>query len=100
MLEKKVPRMSYTDLKDATNNFSENNVIGQGKIGMLYKAALPNAWLSLCSEEITQLSNPRGGIRVRIEDTWFIEACQLTSTFWIFNHIKTLASGLQIHAKW
>ncbi|KAH8484408.1 hypothetical protein H0E87_028750 [Populus deltoides] len=25
MLEKKVPRMSYTDLKDATNNFSENN---------------------------------------------------------------------------
>jgi hypothetical protein len=35
MLEKKVTRMSYTDLKDATNNFSENNVIGQGKIGML-----------------------------------------------------------------
>nr|TKS00499.1 putative inactive leucine-rich repeat receptor-like protein kinase [Populus alba] len=34
--------MSCTDLKDATNNFSENNVIGQGKIGMLYKAALPS----------------------------------------------------------
>ncbi|XP_034924071.1 probably inactive leucine-rich repeat receptor-like protein kinase At5g48380 [Populus alba] len=45
MLEKKVPRMSYTDLKDATNNFSENNVIGQGKIGMLYKAALPSGYL-------------------------------------------------------
>ncbi|XP_034924105.1 probably inactive leucine-rich repeat receptor-like protein kinase At5g48380 [Populus alba] len=45
MLEKKVPRMSYSDLKDATNNFSENNVIGQGKIGMLYKAALPSGYL-------------------------------------------------------
>ncbi|KAJ6859722.1 hypothetical protein NC651_036117 [Populus alba x Populus x berolinensis] len=45
MLEKKVPRMSYTDLKDATNNFSENNIIGQGKIGMLYKAALPSGYL-------------------------------------------------------
>ena len=37
--------MSYTDLKDATNNFSENNVIGQGKIGKLYKAALPSGYL-------------------------------------------------------
>ncbi|KAJ6859736.1 hypothetical protein NC651_036129 [Populus alba x Populus x berolinensis] len=45
MLEKKVPRMSYTDLKDATNNFSENNVIGQGEIGMMYKAALPSGYL-------------------------------------------------------
>nr|XP_034889417.1 probably inactive leucine-rich repeat receptor-like protein kinase At5g48380 [Populus alba] len=45
MFEKKVPRMSYTDLKDATNNFSENNIIGQGKIGMLYKAALPSGHL-------------------------------------------------------
>ncbi|KAG6741199.1 hypothetical protein POTOM_054431 [Populus tomentosa] len=45
MLEKKVPRMSHTDLKDATNNFSENNVIGQGEIGMMYKAALPSGYL-------------------------------------------------------
>ncbi|KAJ6859729.1 inactive leucine-rich repeat receptor-like protein kinase [Populus alba x Populus x berolinensis] len=42
MLEKRVTRMRYAYLKDATDNFSENNVIGQGKMGMLYKAALPN----------------------------------------------------------
>ncbi|KAJ6859732.1 inactive leucine-rich repeat receptor-like protein kinase [Populus alba x Populus x berolinensis] len=33
------------DLKDATDNFSENNVIGQGKMGMLYKASLPNGYV-------------------------------------------------------
>lgn len=42
MLEKRVTRMRYAYLKDATDNFSENNVIGQGKMGMLYKASLPN----------------------------------------------------------
>ncbi|XP_073261978.1 probably inactive leucine-rich repeat receptor-like protein kinase At5g48380 [Populus alba] len=45
MLEKRVTRMSYADLKDATDNFSENNVIGQGKMGMLYKASLPNGYV-------------------------------------------------------
>ncbi|KAJ6859746.1 hypothetical protein NC651_036137 [Populus alba x Populus x berolinensis] len=44
MLEKRVTRMSYADLNDATDNFSENNVIGQGKMGMLYKASLPNGY--------------------------------------------------------
>ena len=37
--------MSYADLNDATDNFSENNVIGQGKMGMLYKASLPNGYV-------------------------------------------------------
>ncbi|CAK7324987.1 unnamed protein product [Dovyalis caffra] len=45
MLEKMVPRMGYKDLNDATNTFSKHNVIGQGKMGMLYKAALPNGYL-------------------------------------------------------
>ncbi|KAJ6865775.1 hypothetical protein NC652_037327 [Populus alba x Populus x berolinensis] len=45
MLEKRVTRMSYADLKDATDNFSENNVIGEGKMGMLYKASLPNGYV-------------------------------------------------------
>ncbi|KAH8484410.1 hypothetical protein H0E87_028752 [Populus deltoides] len=45
MLEKRVTRMSYADLNDATDNFSENNVIGQGKMGMLYKASLPNGYV-------------------------------------------------------
>jgi len=45
MLEKRVTRMSYADLNDATDNFSENNVIGQGKMGMLYKASLANGYV-------------------------------------------------------
>ena len=30
-------RYSYTDLKEATNNFSEENKIGQGGFGAVYK---------------------------------------------------------------
>ena len=37
--------MSYADLNDATDNFSESNVIGQGKVGILYKASLPNGYV-------------------------------------------------------
>ncbi|KAL1565280.1 cysteine-rich receptor-like protein kinase 43 [Salvia divinorum] len=35
-------RYSYTDLKEATNNFSEENKIGQGAFGAVYKATLKN----------------------------------------------------------
>ncbi|KAJ6690820.1 PROTEIN KINASE PLANT-TYPE putative-RELATED [Salix koriyanagi] len=45
MLEKRVTRMSYADLNDASDNFSENNVIGQGNMGILYKASLPNGYV-------------------------------------------------------
>uniref|UniRef100_A0A6N2LYP2 Protein kinase domain-containing protein n=1 Tax=Salix viminalis TaxID=40686 RepID=A0A6N2LYP2_SALVM len=44
-LEKRVTRMSYADLNDATDSFSENNVIGQGKVGILYKASLTNGYV-------------------------------------------------------
>ncbi|KAF9663104.1 hypothetical protein SADUNF_Sadunf17G0003800 [Salix dunnii] len=45
MLEQRVTRMSYADLNEATDNFSESNVIGQGKVGILYKASLPNGYV-------------------------------------------------------
>ncbi|KAJ6371678.1 hypothetical protein OIU77_002069 [Salix suchowensis] len=45
MLEKRVTRMSYADLNDATDNFSEKYVIGQGKMGILYKSSLPNGYV-------------------------------------------------------
>ncbi|CAK7324986.1 unnamed protein product [Dovyalis caffra] len=45
LLEKRVTRMSYADLHDATYNFSENNIIGEGKMGILYKASLPNGYV-------------------------------------------------------
>ncbi|XP_037495919.1 inactive LRR receptor-like serine/threonine-protein kinase BIR2 [Jatropha curcas] len=39
-----VTRMSFKDLCDATENFSKNNIIGFGKMGIMYKATLPNGW--------------------------------------------------------
>ncbi|KAM4113609.1 hypothetical protein ACJW30_04G008800 [Castanea mollissima] len=41
-LEGMVIRMNFTELKEATNNFCTNNAIGLGKIGVMYKAMLPN----------------------------------------------------------
>ena len=54
-----VTRISFTELSKATDNFNEKNIIGQGKMGTMYKAMLPNGWLlaikrfdnSLCFEE-------------------------------------------------
>ncbi|XP_021614126.1 probably inactive leucine-rich repeat receptor-like protein kinase At5g48380 isoform X2 [Manihot esculenta] len=43
-LEKFVTRMSYIDLSIATENFSQQNIIGQGQMGTMYKATLPNGW--------------------------------------------------------
>uniref|UniRef100_A0A2N9F719 Tyrosine-protein kinase catalytic domain-containing protein n=1 Tax=Fagus sylvatica TaxID=28930 RepID=A0A2N9F719_FAGSY len=41
-LEGMVTRMNFTELCEATSNFSKGNAIGLGKIGMMYKAVLPN----------------------------------------------------------
>ncbi|OMP10853.1 hypothetical protein COLO4_04218 [Corchorus olitorius] len=45
MLVNLVSRMSYSDLDEATNNFSADNIIGFGQMGTTYKATLPNGWL-------------------------------------------------------
>ncbi|KAG5530405.1 hypothetical protein RHGRI_025376 [Rhododendron griersonianum] len=42
MLEKRSSRMSYSYLLNATNCFSDDNVIGLGKLATLYKAAIGN----------------------------------------------------------
>ena len=34
--------MNFTELSKATNNFSPDNAIGLGKMGVMYKAVLPN----------------------------------------------------------
>nr|POF21178.1 isoform 2 of probable inactive receptor kinase [Quercus suber] len=39
-----VTRMNFTEISEATGNFNTNNVIGMGKIGMMYKAVVPNCW--------------------------------------------------------
>ena len=41
-MERMVTRMSFIEISEATGNFNTNNVIGMGKIGMMYKAVLPN----------------------------------------------------------
>ncbi|XP_030940997.1 probably inactive leucine-rich repeat receptor-like protein kinase At5g48380 [Quercus lobata] len=37
-----VTKMNFTELSEATNNFSPDNAIGLGKMGVMYKAVLPN----------------------------------------------------------
>ena len=44
-LEGKVTRVNFTELSEASNNFSPDNAIGLGKIGVMYKAMLPNGSL-------------------------------------------------------
>eukprot|EP00257_Ricinus_communis_P027572 XP_025014986.1 probably inactive leucine-rich repeat receptor-like protein kinase At5g48380 isoform X1 [Ricinus communis] len=41
-LQKVVTRLPYTDLRNATDNFSEKNIIGLGKMGIMFKATLPS----------------------------------------------------------
>ncbi|KAH0652207.1 hypothetical protein KY289_029885 [Solanum tuberosum] len=43
-LEKIVTRMSFMELSKATLNFSQDNEIGNGMLGKLYKALVPNGW--------------------------------------------------------
>ncbi|XP_028112037.1 probably inactive leucine-rich repeat receptor-like protein kinase At5g48380 [Camellia sinensis] len=41
-LEKLVTRISFTKLVNATDNFREDNMIGLGKMGIMYKLVFPN----------------------------------------------------------
>ncbi|KAL4631878.1 hypothetical protein ACB092_04G009900 [Castanea dentata] len=41
-LEGMVTKMNFQELSEATNNFSTDNAIGLGKMGVMYKAVLPN----------------------------------------------------------
>ncbi|KAM3750032.1 hypothetical protein ACB098_04G007100 [Castanea mollissima] len=50
-LEGKVTRFNFTELSEASNNFSPNNVIGPGKIGVMYKGMLSNGSLLAVKRE-------------------------------------------------
>ncbi|PHU10965.1 hypothetical protein BC332_17895 [Capsicum chinense] len=43
-LETIVTRMSFMELSKATSNFSQENEIGNGMLGKMYKALVPNGW--------------------------------------------------------
>ncbi|WMV36468.1 hypothetical protein MTR67_029853 [Solanum verrucosum] len=43
-LEKIVTRMNFIELSKATSNFSQDNEIGNGMLGKVYKALVPNGW--------------------------------------------------------
>ncbi|KNA12062.1 hypothetical protein SOVF_129280 [Spinacia oleracea] len=45
MFEKSVSKMSLDDLMKATNSFSNNNMIGSGRMGIMYKATMPDGTL-------------------------------------------------------
>ncbi|KAK1315399.1 inactive leucine-rich repeat receptor-like protein kinase [Acorus calamus] len=42
MFKKSVSKMRFSDLMKTTNNFSKDNIIGVGRTGSIYKAALPD----------------------------------------------------------
>ncbi|KAG8371647.1 hypothetical protein BUALT_Bualt13G0109900 [Buddleja alternifolia] len=44
MLEKFASRMSFSELSEATDSFSENNIIAIGETGITYKGTLSNGW--------------------------------------------------------
>ena len=43
-LGRKVTRVSFAELKEATGNFSRQNYVGLGKIGIMYRAVLSNGY--------------------------------------------------------
>ncbi|GKV02182.1 hypothetical protein SLEP1_g14645 [Rubroshorea leprosula] len=45
ILGKLVSRLNYTEISEATKNFSKENVIGNGRMETTYKAVLPSGWL-------------------------------------------------------
>ncbi|XVE80817.1 hypothetical protein DITRI_Ditri15bG0011000 [Diplodiscus trichospermus] len=45
MLERVIPRMSFSQLSKATYDFNTGNIIGFGQMGTMYKAILPNGRL-------------------------------------------------------
>ena len=58
-MEKMVTRMSFTEISEATGYFNTKNVIGMGKIGMMYKAVIPNCW----SLAVKRLNNCQSYVR-------------------------------------
>nr|GME19028.1 probably inactive leucine-rich repeat receptor-like protein kinase At5g48380 [Ipomoea batatas] len=44
-LEKFVSRMSFKEMANATSSFSQDNIVGCGTLGKVYKATPPNGWL-------------------------------------------------------
>ncbi|GFS45891.1 hypothetical protein Acr_00g0098850 [Actinidia rufa] len=73
-MEKLVTRITFTELANATNNFSEANIIKSGKTGTSYKAVLPNGWFLViqrfhplqCSEEhfVSELTILEGDLNI------------------------------------
>ncbi|MCD7467993.1 hypothetical protein HAX54_005758 [Datura stramonium] len=58
-LEKIVIRMSFMELSKATSNFSQQNEMGNGMLGKVYKARVPNGWTVAikrlqCSEDLEE----------------------------------------------
>lgn len=55
-LEKFVTRMSFEELEKATSGFSENHLVGNGMLGKVYKAILPNGW-TLAIKKLNEWEN-------------------------------------------
>jgi len=69
---KKFPRVSYKDLAQATENFSELNLVGRGSYGSVYKGKLTQAKLEVAIKVFD--------LETRFADKSFISECESLRT--------------------
>jgi len=69
---KKFPRVSYKDLAQATENFSEFNLVGRGSYGSVYKGKLTQAKIEVAIKVFD--------LETRFADKSFISECESLRT--------------------
>ncbi|GFS45890.1 hypothetical protein Acr_00g0098840 [Actinidia rufa] len=82
---KLVTRMRFTELANATNNFSEANIIKSGKTGTSYKAVLPNGWF-LVIERFHPLQRSEEHFVSELNDSWGLAWLHCNSKLRVFHH--------------
>ncbi|CAO2046586.1 unnamed protein product [Urochloa humidicola] len=81
---KKFPRVSYKDLAQATENFSEFNLVGRGSYGSVYRGKLTQAKIEVAIKVID--------LETRFADKSFISECESLRTIQHRNLLPILTS--------
>jgi len=55
VIEELCPQFSLADLRKSTNNFNENQIIGSGGLGIVYKGSLPDNCVTECTVAIKRI---------------------------------------------
>ena len=82
---KKFPRVSYKDLAQGTENFSELNLVGRGSYGSVYKGKLTQAKI----EVVIMIFD----LETRFAATSFISECESLRTNWHRNLLPIITAA-------